>query len=87
MMEMTWTQTLTIVISMGGIFLWMWCVSKEDTKRHDAEFKETHKLWASLLQKSADIEKEHVIVKQKLLDAENKSSGVEHEIRELIKKL
>ncbi len=104
-MEMIWAQTLTIVISMGGLFLWMWRVSKEDAdkirknmekdderhaaeiKRHDAEFQEARKLWASILQKSAEIEKEHVIVKQKLLDAENKSFGIEHEIRELIKKL
>ncbi len=100
-MEMTWAQTLTIVISMAGVSFWIWRVSeknadkiREETKRHDTEFQETRKLWASLLQKSAEIEKENseikkesFIVQQEIRDIKNKSFGVEHEIRELMKKL
>lgn len=49
-MEMTWAQTLTIVVSMAGVSFWIWRVSEKnadnirknmekDAERHAAEIK------------------------------------------------
>jgi hypothetical protein len=67
---MDWTQTLTIILTISGSMLAalyaFYRISKEDSKRHDAEiaevrreFSKTHALWADLLKQIHDIKLDH----------------------------
>ena len=69
---MDWTQTLTIILTIGASTAAVWYVVKEDIKlvredikRHDEQFSKMNEefskrdtLWASLLEKMYNIEKQ-----------------------------
>ncbi len=60
---MDWTQTLTIIGTILPAIAAFYYMIREDIKRHDAEFAETRKLWASLLEKIYNAEKEIQAIK------------------------
>ena len=66
---MDWTQTFTIistiVASMVAVWYAFYRIIKEDIRRHDVElgeirqeFSKVHSLWANILEKICNIEKQ-----------------------------
>ena len=62
---MDWIQTLTIILTIGASTAAVWYAVKEDIKRHDhqlskmsEEFSKRDTLWASLLEKMYNLEKQ-----------------------------
>ena len=59
---MDWTQTLTIILTIGAATAAVWYAAKEDIKRHDyqlskmnEEFAKRDALWADLLKQIYEI--------------------------------
>ncbi len=97
-MEMTWAQTLTIVISMAGISFWIWRVSEKtadtirknmekDDEKHAAEIKRHDAEFQETRQLWASILQKSAEIEKESSEIKKESFIVQQEIRELMKKL